>query len=152
MCSVHYELMLAELGRAAGLPLEADETGYSSLEVDGTLVANMQYVSESDSIYIFYELGRIESHVLGRVCERLLAANLFGVETGGGVLAMHSESHEVVFSYSASAAEPDTVRFQRIVENTLRYAEYWKAELESMNADTFQEMPETDPRLTMIRA
>lgn len=91
MSREHYELMLAELGNAVNLPLEADDTGYSSLEIDGSLIANMQYVESSDSIYIFYELGQIDSQVLDKVCVRLLAANLFGVETGGGVLAIHED-------------------------------------------------------------
>ena len=153
MSREHYQLMLAELGRAVSLPLETDDTGYSSLEIDGSLIANMQYVESSDSIYIFYELGQIRPEALNRVCVRLLAANLFGVETGGGVLAMHEDSHEVVFSYSASAAEADTVRFQQIFENVLRYAEYWKDELETMNADLpVQDTLGSDPRITMIRA
>lgn len=153
MSREHYELMISELGKAAGLTLEPDDTGYSSLEIDGSLVANIQYVTASDSIYIFYELGRIEEHVLAKACERLLAANLFGVETGGGVLAMHSDSHELVFSYSASAAEANTVRFQQLFENILRYAEYWKDELKTMNREiSSQEELANDPRMTMIRA
>ena len=151
MSREYYASMISELGKSVGLTLEADETGYSSLEIDGSLVAHMQYVALSDSIYIFCELGRIEEHALTDACERLLSANLFGVETGGGVLAMHKDSHEVVFSYSVSAAEADPVRFQQLLENVIHYAEYWKGELESMNRGASVQDEADDPRLTMLR-
>lgn len=152
MSKENYDLLVSELGKAVGLTLEPDDTGFCSLEIDGTLIANIQYVTASDSIYIFYELGRIEDHTLAKTSERLLAANLFGVETGGGVLAMHADTHEVIFGYSASALESDTMRFQTIFENVLRYAEYWKKEIETMNtSDSSQEESITNAP-TMIRA
>lgn len=151
MSREHYESLIRELGKSVDLELNVDESGYCCLEIDSTMLTHMQYIDVSDSIYIFFELGRIESHVLAQVCERMLAANLFGVETGGGVLAMHADSHELVFSYSFSAAEEDFVRFQQILENVIHYAEYWKGELDSMNSASSVSTDADDPRLSMLR-
>ncbi len=151
MSREHYDSMIGELGKALDIPLETDDTGYCCLEIDGSLLAHMQYIAVSDSFYVFFELGRIESHALSSACERLLAANLFGVETGGGVLAMHPDSHELVFSYSFSAAEEDHVRFRQILENVVHYAEYWKDELASMNGGASAPIQADDPRLSMLR-
>ncbi len=151
MSRERFESLIQELGKAVDMELNADDTGYCCLEIDGSLLAHMQYVAASDSIYIFSELGRIEDHALASACERLLAANLFGVETGGGVLAMHGDSHELVFSYSVSATEENPVRFQQILENVIHYAEYWKGELESMNRASPVPGEADDPRLSMLR-
>lgn len=145
----NYKSMLSELGKANGITLEPDDTGFCSLEIDGSILLNMQYVSASDSIYLFYELAEINPRVLSQVCPRLLSANLFGMETGGGMLAMQKDSHMVVYSYVFSANEKDILRFQQVTENSLKYALYWKEEIEAMN--NMQEQPSDTAQISMMR-
>lgn len=125
----YFHSLISELGRTAGLLLQPDESGFCSLDVDGSVVANIQYVKSTNSAYFFYELGALDGNNIGEIAQRLLAANLFGVETGGGTLAMHKDSLEVVFSYSLALADVDMPRFEQVFSNTLRYAEYWKQEI-----------------------
>ena len=54
-----YQNMMAELGRACGFSLPVDDTGYTSLEVDGALICNIQYIEPADAAYIYFEIGRI---------------------------------------------------------------------------------------------
>ena len=54
-----YQNMMAELGRACGFSLPVDDTGYTSLEVDGSLICNIQYIEPADAAYIYFEIGRI---------------------------------------------------------------------------------------------
>lgn len=141
----NYKSMLSEVGKANGMMLEPDDTGFCALEIDSTIQLNMQYVNASDSVYLFYELAEINPRVLSRVCPRLLSANLFGVETGGGTLAMQKDSYMVVFSYVFSAGTLDILRFQQVIENSLKYALYWKDEIMQMNnadADSLQSIAE----------
>lgn len=135
----NYKSMLSELGKVNGIVLEPDDTGFCALEIDGTVQLNMQYIQASDSVYLFYELAEINPQELSRVCPRLLSANLFGVETGGGMLAMQKDSYMVVFSYVFSANVNDVLRFQQVAENTLKYALYWKEEIEAMNNADMQQ-------------
>ena len=49
-----YQNMMAELGRACGFSLPVDDTGYTSLEVDGALICNIQYIEPADAAYIYF--------------------------------------------------------------------------------------------------
>lgn len=77
-----YQNMMAELGRACGFSLPVDDTGYTSLEVDGSLICNIQYIEPADAAYIYFEIGRIVAGGEGKVAPELLAGNLFGLGTG----------------------------------------------------------------------
>ena len=102
-----YQNMVAELGRACGFSLPVDDTGYTSLEVDGSLICNIQYIEPADAAYIYFEIGRIVAGGGGKVGPELLAGNLFGLGTGGGVLAMEPEV--LLFDEPTSALDPQMV-------------------------------------------
>ena len=107
-----YQNMMAELGRACGFSLPVDDTGYTSLEVDGSLICNIQYIEPADAAYIYFEIGRIVAGSEGKVAPELLAGNLFGLGTGGGVLAMEPESRKVMYSVKGLyPAETSNVTF-----------------------------------------
>ena len=73
-----YQNMMAELGRACGFSLPVDDTGYTSLEVDGSLICNIQYIDPADAAYIYFEIGRIVAGGEGKVApERCWPAVLF---------------------------------------------------------------------------
>ncbi|MDY0221660.1 MAG: type III secretion system chaperone [Desulfobacterium sp.] len=94
-----FQTLLAEMGNDSGIAeLKADDSGFYAIEADD-IVCNMQYVFDTNSLYIFAELGEIPTHLLGRLAQKFLSANLFGIETGGGTLALEKESRQLIFGY-----------------------------------------------------
>lgn len=130
-----YQNMMAELGRACGFSLPVDDTGYTSLEVDGSLICNIQYIEPADAAYIYFEIGRIVAGGEGKVAPELLAGNLFGLGTGGGVLAMEPESRKVMYSYQCGLTELIHERFLDIMDSVMRQAEYWANRLGELNRE-----------------
>lgn len=130
-----YQNMMAELGRACGFSLPVDDTGYTSLEVDGSLICNIQYIKPADAAYIYFEIGRIVAGGEGKVAPELLAGNLFGLGTGGGVLAMEPESRKVMYSYQCGLTELSHERFLDIIDSVMRQAEYWANRLGELNRE-----------------
>jgi hypothetical protein len=130
-----YQNMVAELGRACGFSLPVDDTGYTSLEVDGSLICNIQYIEPADAAYIYFEIGRIVAGGEGKVAPELLAGNLFGLGTGGGVLAMEPESRKVMYSYQCGLTELSHERFLDIMDSVMRQAEYWANRLGELNRE-----------------
>jgi hypothetical protein len=124
--------LLTGLGNASGIEgLQADDSGFCLIEVDG-IVCNMQYVYDTNSLYVFAELGEIPAHLLGKLAPELLAANLFGVKTGGGTLALLEESNQLVFSHQTTLENIDAPRFEQILENCINYMVLWKETLGKM--------------------
>lgn len=130
-----YQNLMAELGRACGFSLPIDDTGYTSLEVDGSLICNIQYVEPADAAYIYFEIGRIVAGGEGKVAPELLAGNLFGLGTGGGVLAMEPESRKVMYSYQCGLTDLSHERFLDIMDSVMRQAEYWSNRLGGLNRE-----------------
>lgn len=56
----------------------------------------------------------------GKVAPELLAGNLFGLGTGGGVLAMEPESRKVMYSYQCGLTELSHERFLDIMDSAMR--------------------------------
>lgn len=123
------------MGRACGFSLPVDDTGYTSLEVDGSLICNIQYIEPADAAYIYFEIGRIVAGGEGKVAPELLAGNLFGLGTGGGVLAMEPESRKVMYSYQCGLTELSHEWFLDIMDSVMRQAEYWANRLGELNRE-----------------
>ena len=124
-----FQTLLAEMGNASGVgELKADDSGFCAIEADD-IVCNMQYIFDTNSLYIFGELGEIPTHLLGRLAQEFLSANLFGIETGGGTLALEKESRQLIFGYLTSLENIDQTRFSQILENCVNYMELWKKNL-----------------------
>lgn len=134
MAVAEYNSFINELGENLNLTLKADETSFISLQLSESLSVNIQYVEFSDSIYIFYELGKLDPLALHSTAVTLLKANLFGMETGGGTLALQEDSNIVVFSYSAPLILGNT-RLIKIFENTINYAQHWQREIAKANEE-----------------
>lgn len=133
-----YEVFLARLGDSLNLSLKADDSAFLAIELNEGLTANLQYVTETDSVYIFFELAEIKPQVLSTAAVRLLQANLFGLKTGGGTLALQEDSNIAVFSYQGYLAL-GADRLVQIFINTARYAEYWQQEILRMNEEAVSE-------------
>lgn len=125
-----FQSLIDQFGRVVGLSnLSIDDSGYCSLEVDSTLIFQLQYVETNNSVYIFSEIGTLVGQHAPQIAMQLLAANLFGIETGGGTLALQADSSTVVFSYQISLENLEFARFQGILENVMNYGERWQNRL-----------------------
>lgn len=130
-----FQKLLAEMGNTAGIgELTADDSGFCAIEVD-TIVCNLQYLFDTHALYIFAELGEIPTRLMGKLAPEFLSANLFGIETGGGTLALEKESRQLVFGYHTSLENMDQPRFNQILENCTNYMELWKQNLAKMVKD-----------------
>ncbi len=128
----NFQHLLAEMGTKAGLgELKADDTGFCAINADN-IVCNMQYIFDTHALYIFGELGEIPTHLMGKLAQEFLSANLFGIETGGGTLALEKESRQLIFGYHTFLENIDGPRFEQILENCINYMELWKENLARM--------------------
>ncbi len=130
-----FQHLLAEMGTRAGLgELRADDSGFCAIDAD-SIVCNMQYIFDTHALYIFGELGQIPARLMGKLAQEFLSANLFGIETGGGTLALEKQSRQLIFGYHTSLENIDPSRFEQILENCVNYMELWKENLARMIKD-----------------
>lgn len=141
MSKVNFNNWLAALSEASGVNCVPDEDNLVILEVEDGLNANLQYQENLDSIYIFYELGTVNSKALPTLAVKMLNANLFGLGTGGGTLALDEETLEVVFSYRMDLPK-ENARLTQIFENTMNVAASWKDEITLANKQALEEESE----------
>ncbi|MDD2966838.1 MAG: type III secretion system chaperone [Desulfovibrionaceae bacterium] len=148
-------IFLKRLGTDINNPaLAFDDAGTAVLEFDGTYSVTLQLMAEWDAIYMFTEVGTLPDEALGEKAVQLLSANLFGIQTGGGVLALEPTSNTVVFSKIVylSSAEYE-LQYQQ-VEHFLHFAEFWRSTLHSEQVAVMPEGTEVltiPPEMQMIR-
>lgn len=126
-----YSQWLGSLSDSIGQTLTPDEGGLTVLETEG-LKLYLQYDERADFIYLFAELGAPDRDTLPEMALKMLNANLFGMGTGGGTLALEEGTNEAVFSYTAQLPM-EIARLTRILENTLDLALFWKEEIAAAN-------------------
>jgi hypothetical protein len=124
--SEKYALLLSELGEAVHLPgLEADDSFYAALDIDGTLV-QLQLNSHTGIVTMFARLGKVPDEHRAAVNERLLDANLFWQGTRGATIGADIETHEIVIAKEADTAHLDGPGFTGAVDGFQRAAEAWR--------------------------
>jgi hypothetical protein len=129
-----YALLLRELGEAVHIPdLAADETGYASLDIDGTLV-QLQLNPHTGIVTLFTRLGKVPDQHRAAVNERLLDANLFWQGTRGATIGADIESHEIVIEKEAESAHLDGPGLTALVDNFQRAVEAWRRYLADLAA------------------
>lgn len=67
-----FNSLIKDLEHTMGLSSLEQESGYCCIEVNND---NFQYRTETDSLYIFCEVGSIPRKNVGTHCQELLAAN-----------------------------------------------------------------------------
>lgn len=124
-----YEAFWAEVRKALGIEAFApDETGLVSVSVDGRFNMNLQYVEASRKVLCFVEVAHLDDSTPTEVYRELLAAGLFGRDTGGGYFALEPESNIVVYNYlfDFDVAAKDTTAFVATLEKILALCEMWE--------------------------
>ena len=95
-----YKAFWAEVRKALGIKAFApDETGLVSVSIDERVNMNLQYVEASRKVLCFVEVARLDDATPKEVYRELMAAGLFGRETGGGYFTLEPESNTVVYNY-----------------------------------------------------
>lgn len=133
-----YEAFIAKIAEQTGIAaLTPDADGLVSVRVEETYVLNLQYVEASSKILCFLEVGRIPQDAGAAVYRELLAAGLFGQETGGGYFALEPTENTVVYHYlfDFDPAVTDPEEFVRALEKILALADLWAGRLTQVTAE-----------------
>lgn len=94
---MHAADLLAELARSLGLaPLHLSAMDTATLVVDGDLALNFEVDIDGDRLWAYVALGEPPAMDRERLYARLLEANLFGHDSGGGTVALDSARNEVL--------------------------------------------------------
>lgn len=136
MSKENVQVLLKQFGNTIGLAdLALDEEGFCSLTFDDQIVLNLQYDQRTENIVIFAELGKIKDEGALKVYARLLEANIFWKETGGGTLCVEPKTMTAILEYQEAVAHMNDVRFQRLIEGFINTAEYWISHLDELQTD-----------------
>ncbi len=123
-----YETFLAQVAKQTGLSaLTPDKDGLISLRIEDTYTLNLQFVAASSKILSFVEVAKIPENADAEVYRELLAAGLFGQETGGGYFALERVSNVVVYNYTFdfNPNTADVDLFTDTLEKILSLVDMW---------------------------
>lgn len=105
--------LLAELGRSLGLPdLALSGLGTASLIIDGELTLNLEHEKDAGLLVAYLSLGQAPAEGRDDCFARLLAANLFGHDSGGGHIGLDRASDEIVLSRSFVLEHTDAMALE----------------------------------------
>ncbi len=129
--------LVEELGRRLNTTLLLDDAGLARIVVDGTLPVDFELDDANGRLLVYAVIGILPSGPdRERFFESLLAANLFGTETGACSPAFDRERNEMLLWFSfGEEAHIETA--MSALENLVAQAEYWRSELS--NAQTNRE-------------
>ncbi|NEX17294.1 MAG: hypothetical protein C1943_11830 [Halochromatium sp.] len=107
--------------------LAANQDGMIRLAFEGGIDVDIEPETEHDALHIYTTLGPQSEDPA--VLSRLLAANLFGKETGGAVIALDDFLKECLLArtFALSTLDPDA--FLAALEDFVNYAELWRNRL-----------------------
>ncbi len=114
-----------------------DESGLASVLVDERYTLNIQYVEVSSKIFVFVEVATLPENTPSSLYRELLAAGLFGHETGGGSFALESTSNALVYQYSFDF-DPNTIDvddFTDVLEKIVSLVDLWAGHIFDLLAD-----------------
>lgn len=97
--------------------------------------------AKNASILMFTELAELKAEEVNDWAVKLLAANLFGIGTGGANLALEQNSGGVLFSYVIPLQENYENMYAQ-VEHFLHFSEYWRSLL--TGSENLPNLPEPE--------
>lgn len=120
------QALLTELGKRIELPdLTLDEDGYAAIGVDGKYLVHVQADARGGNLVLFSEIGHLPEDRAGELALKLLEANLFWKDTGGGTLALEPGSRAVVLAYQEAAGPMEYARFEQLLQGFTNAVEHW---------------------------
>ena len=92
------------------------------------MVLNFHVEEKTGEMELFMDVGAAPVAADERLAaySRLLKANCFARQTGGGVLGVDDEENRVIFSHSFAAGAMDAAQLERVVETFLNLAETFR--------------------------
>ncbi len=154
---MHLQDMIAELGREMGIPgLALDENGLCRLVFDTKLVVDLEASSDGKVMHVYSVVCGIPPENREAFYDSLLAANLFGQETGGAAFARDETADEILLCTRVNPDKTDFRDFVNQLEDFVNHLETWIEKLSGparAEADKGGEKPEIlpdDPRFLKV--
>jgi Tir chaperone protein (CesT) family len=121
--------LVEELGRRLNTPLALDKARLARIIVDGSLPVDFELDEPNGRLLIYSVIGILPAgRAREQFFERLLAANLFGAETGPCSPAFDRERNEMLLWFSVGE-DGNIEEVIVALENLVGRCEHWRAEL-----------------------
>ena len=143
------ETILNEFGKNVEISnMCFDENGYCCLSFDDIFL-NLEIDEKAALLFMYSNLGEIPFANREGFYEKLLEANYLYLLTGGGIIGIDKASNRVVLAYQTPYMEVTYIKFEKIIENFIKIAEYWIDEIKNFD----QSVPDkkTDDQLVPDR-
>ncbi len=135
--------LIHDFGKNIGIPdLALDEHHYCCLQFDGVVV-NLEYEPDKDELFLYTHLGRIPQDPSLALYERLLEANFFFRQTGGGVLGIDKATGIIALAWRLPASPLTLPALEKLMETFVNTAEYWTEQV-GQSEPTEQTTPPVD--------
>jgi hypothetical protein len=132
-----YKAFLAQVREATGIEaFVPNEDGLASLRVDDAYNVNFQFVEGTGHVLCFIEMTELPQDAPKAVYRDLLAAGLFGKETGGGYFALEPTTETLVYNFlfDLETAASDVDDFIASIEKILQLCDLWNERIQRVIA------------------
>lgn len=138
--------LIGELAQRTGLPaLRLSTEGTASLQADGATTLHIEHDAPGNRLHLYTPLGAPPSTGREACFGRLLEANLFGLQTGGGSVAFHRPSNQLLLTRTMDLESTDITALETALEQMLLAVAAVKALVDSPDTG---EPASFDPRLS----
>ena len=141
---MHIHDVLAELGHRMGLNVALDEQGVCRLVFDERFAVDIEASPDNDTVHLYSVLCPVPPENKGPFYERLLAANLFGGDTGGAWFALDGVHGEVVLNRTLKMTDTDYQDFADLLEAFVDHLESWSDKLAGSELNESTDAPAVD--------
>jgi hypothetical protein len=122
--------LLNELGQQTGLgSLRLNEQRVCRLVFDDRLTVDIEALADNQRFFIHAVVGQAPVEGREAAFAELLAANLFGQDTGGACLSLNRNHDEILLFKEFRADETDYLKFSSALEMFLNRLDHWKNRL-----------------------
>ena len=140
--------LIAELAQRTGLSqLTLSPDGTACLVVEDSLSINLEHDSATRRLHLYTVLGPLPTTDREACYGRLLEANLFGLQTGGGSIGLHRPGSQIVLSRTLDLDILDYTAFEAALEQMVQSAGPLKGLLDA-GAQAQASAP--DPRMSHL--
>lgn len=141
---MHIHDVLAELGHRMGLNVALDEQGVCRLVFDERFAVDIEASPDNDTVHLYSVLCPVPPENKEPFYERLLAANLFGGDTGGAWFALDGVHGEVVLNRTVKMTNTDYQDFADLLEAFVAHLESWSDKLAGGELNESTDAPAVD--------
>lgn len=150
-----FENFMTSVAESTGISaMIPDDGGLVRVRVEDRYTMNLQFVPANSKIFCFVEIGSLPENAPATIYRELLAAGLFGQETGGGNFSLEALSNTIVYQYLFDFDAPSMIveNFTSALEKILSLVDAWSARLQEVVSSPPTEGSSNDANATVIRA